>query len=159
MTVTVTSCRVSEFLNKCGSVAPQPVTWHFVPALISFLELGWSSWTCLSRVAAVWSLISIISFNLRYDLILENGMNFSISNICLEASFFERECAPKITLKSWTFSCRVRQWDADSTHWGWISTPPQRWWPRYWMEAMNGRECGDTSRPPIISMPKHSGVT
>lgn len=32
-------------------------------------------------------------------------MNFSISNICLEASFFERECAPKITLKSWTFSC------------------------------------------------------
>lgn len=32
-------------------------------------------------------------------------MNFSISKVCLEASFFERECAPKITLKNWTFSC------------------------------------------------------
>lgn len=45
------------------------------------------------------TLTSMISFDSGSDLNLENGMNFIISNVCLEASFFERECAPKTTLK------------------------------------------------------------
>lgn len=44
---------------------------------------------------------SIISFDLGSDVNLGNGMNFLISNVCLEASFFERECAPKTTLADW----------------------------------------------------------
>lgn len=47
------------------------------------------------------TLTSIISFDTASDVNLENGMNFTISNVCLEASFFERECAPKITLENW----------------------------------------------------------
>lgn len=45
------------------------------------------------------TLTSIISFESESELNFENGMNFIIPNFCLEASFFERECAPKITLK------------------------------------------------------------
>lgn len=44
------------------------------------------------------TLTSIISFDSGSDVNLENGMNFLISIVCLEASFFERECAPKTTL-------------------------------------------------------------
>lgn len=46
------------------------------------------------------TLTSIISSDTAFDVNLENGMNFIISNVCLEASFSERECAPKTTLEN-----------------------------------------------------------
>ena len=47
---------------------------------------------------------SIISFDLGSDVNLGNRMNLLISNVCLEASFFERECAPKTTLEDWSLA-------------------------------------------------------
>ena len=47
------------------------------------------------------TLTSIISFDLGSNVKSGNLMNFLISNVCLEASFFERECAPKTTLEDW----------------------------------------------------------
>lgn len=47
------------------------------------------------------TLTSIISFDLGANANPGNRMNFLISNVCLEASFFERECAPKTTLEDW----------------------------------------------------------
>lgn len=57
----------------------------------------WKHW----RKAILLTLTSIISSDSRSDLSLENCMNFFTSNICLEASFLERECAPKTTFEDW----------------------------------------------------------
>lgn len=42
-----------------------------------------------------------MSYDSGSDANLECGMNLIISNVCLEASSFERECAPKTTLEDW----------------------------------------------------------
>lgn len=64
------------------------------------LHLGGAGGECGELKEAVPpTFTSMTSLDSGFDANPGDGMNLTILNVCLEASFFERECAPKTTLK------------------------------------------------------------
>lgn len=51
----------------------------------------------------------------------------------------------------------LQQWAADTTHWRWMSVPPQKWWPMNRREAWWLMALGFTTMPPMIRFPNTAG--